>query len=316
MSPALRLTGLLPAAYSPLAQDGRLRLEVIDLMADLFAEVEVGGVFVGGTTGECHSLTVDERKQLTERWVEAADGRFPVVVHVGSNCLPHAQELAAHAADAGAAALAVMAPSFFRPRNVADLVDYCRDVASAANAPFYYYDIPNMTGVSLRMDHFLEAAARQIPTFNGLKYTNPDLMTLQTCLHFDNGAYDILFGCDEILLTGLALGAQGAIGSTYNYAAPVYQRVMRAMQQGDLPAARRAQLEAVELIRAQQEFGVIAAGKAIMNMMGIPCGPTRSPLHALSCEESRQLYERVRHLDVFLRPLTAPAAAANFTVHG
>ncbi len=68
------------------------------------------------------------------------------------------------------------------------------------------------------------------PTFRGVKYTNPDLCELQRTLSFGDGAFDILWGTDEALLAGLSLGCRGAVGSTYNFAAPIYQRVITAFE--------------------------------------------------------------------------------------
>src|SRR5262249_2255145 len=161
-----------------------------------------------------------------------------------------------------AAAIAVMAPNFFKP-SLDDLIAYCAEIAAAApNTPFYYYDIPTMTGVSMPTARFLEQAAKSIPTLHGVKFTNNDLMTLQECLALQS--CDIVFGYDELLLAGLALGVKGAVGSTYNFAAPLYHRLINAFERGDLVAARQAQLQSVRMIRTLQEFGFSRASKAMM----------------------------------------------------
>ena len=138
-------------------------------------------------------------------------------------------------AKSGAAAVAVMSPSYFKPATIQDLVDFCAPIAAEAEPlPFYFYDIPGMTGVRLKMSEFLYQARFQIPTLCGLKYSNDDLLELQECVRLDNGAFDVLFGSDECLLAGLCLGIRGAVGSTYNFAAPVYQRLMKAFDKHDL----------------------------------------------------------------------------------
>ena len=112
--------------------------------------------------------------------------------------------------------------------------------AEAEPLPFYFYDIPGMTGVRLRMSEFLYQARFRIPTLCGLKYSNDDLLELQECVRLDHGAFDVLFGSDECLLAGLCLGIRGAVGSTYNFAAPVYQRLIKAFEKHDLETARAA----------------------------------------------------------------------------
>jgi N-acetylneuraminate lyase len=303
---SLRLIGLVAAPHTPLHADGSLALDVIERQAELLLATGVRGVFVCGTTGESHSLTLDERMRVAERWVAVAAGRFPVVVHVGHNCLADARTLAAHAQRTGADAIAAAAPCFFKPATVAELTDACAAVASAAPAlPFYFYDIPGMTGVTVSAAALLERGSAYVPNLAGVKFTNGDLITLQECLALGDD-FDVVFGYDELLLAGLALGVRGAVGSTYNFAAPLYQRLLTAFAASDLETARRLQRQSVALVRVLQCFGVVRAGKALMALLGIDCGPVRPPLAPMTAAEVAQLYEGVRHLDIFARPLQPP----------
>ena len=302
-----RLSGLIAAATTPMDKTGELNLSVIPQQAQLLIESGVQGVFVCGTTGECHSLSLAERLQVAEGWIAAAKDRLRIVIHVGSNSLPDARALAAHAERIGADAISTVAPFFFKPSNVNDLVDFCAAIAQAApDLPFYYYHIPVLTGVNLPMIPFVEQAVRNIPTFAGLKYTDEDLMTLHECLLFQKGRLNVLYGRDEILLSALVLGVDGAVGSTYSYAAPVYLRIMDAVAKGDILGARREQAKAVEMIAALDGAGGLRAGKAVMAMLGVDCGPVRLPLRSMTDAEIRALYEMIKHLDVFPRPLQPP----------
>jgi N-acetylneuraminate lyase len=302
-----RLTGLVAASYTPFLADGRLNPACIDRQAEYFAASGIAAVFACGTTGECHSLTTSERKEVAARWVSSAAGRFKVVIHVGHNSLPDAQSLAAHAQELGATAIAAMSPFFFKPAGVEELVELCAALAAAApQLPFYFYDIPSMTGVKFATAEFLERGVERIPTLAGVKFTSTDLMVYQECAAAAGGRFDVLYGHDEMLLPALACGARGAIGSTYNYAAPIYHRLIEAFEKGDLATARRAQLESVRLVRALQGPGVVRGGKVIMSMLGIDCGPVRLPLAPVSRDEARRLYEAIRHSEVFAGRLAAP----------
>ena len=235
------LSGLIPACHTPFTPNGALNASMIAGQVELLRESGIRGVFVGGTTGEFASLTLEERMLLVDRWCEAAGGSLRVAVHVGHNCLSEAIHLAAHARQAGAAAIAVMSPSYFKPSTIQDLVDFCAPIAAEAEPlPFYFYDIPAMTGVRLKMSEFLYQARFKIPTLCGLKYSNDDLLELQECVRLEQGAFDVLFGSDECLLAGLCLGVRGGVGSTYNFAAPVYQRLRQAFDKHDLETARCA----------------------------------------------------------------------------
>src|SRR5690606_13515338 len=155
-----------------------------------------------GSTGEGHSLTVAERRSITRRWVEATRGTsLRVIAHVGHLCQQDATTLAAAAQSDGADALAALPPSYFKPESVAELIRFLAPIAGAAgDLPFFYYDIPGMTGVSLSAVEFLEKGERALPSLAGIKYTNPDMIQLQECLHAANGRFEILFGIDECLL--------------------------------------------------------------------------------------------------------------------
>ena len=221
--------------------------------------------------------------------------------------LPRPSALAAHARKAGAAAIAVMAPSYFKPATIQDLIDFCAPIAAEADPlPFYFYDIPGMTGVRLRMSEFLYQARFRIPTLCGLKYSNDDLLELQECVRLDHGAFDVLFGSDECLLAGLCLGIRGAVGSTYNFAAPVYQRLMQAFEKHDLETARAVQGKSIDLIKTLGEFGFLAASKSVMAMLGVDCGPVRPHCRNLTLEQRLALWERLAALDIFPRPLKRP----------
>src|SRR5208337_4456287 len=219
-------------------------------------------------------------------------------VHVGHNCLPEAISLAAHARQTGAAAVAVMSPSYFKPATIQDLIDFCAPIAAEAEPlPFYFYDIPGMTGVRLKMSEFLYQARFQIPTLRGLKYSNDDLLELQECVRLDHGAFDVLFGLDECLLAGLFLGIRGAVGNTFNFAAPVYQRLMQAFGKRDLDIARAEQGKSIDLIKTLGEFGFLAASKNVMAMLGVDCGPVRPPLRNLTIDQRLALWQRLTELE-------------------
>lgn len=272
-------TGLVPAVLTPFTPDGSLNLAAVEKQAELAVRDGVAAAFVGGTTGEFSSLTTSERKELATRWTRVLKGTpVRLIVHVGSNCLAESRELAAHAESLGAAAVAMLAPSYFKPRTSELLIDCCREVAAAApNTPFYFYDIPSMTGVSFVVADWIDAAAARIPTLAGVKFTNPDLMTYQRLLRACGGRLDVLFGMDEQFLAALALGGRGAVGSGYNFAAPLFNRLLASADGGDSATARELQFRSVELIVLMFRVGYLAAAKELMRMRGIELGAVRLP---------------------------------------
>lgn len=286
-----RLRGLVAATHTPFHADGSLNLAIVEKQAAHLLSNNVTAVFIGGTTGESSSLSLEERHLLAKCWTEVARGTaMHVVVHVGSNALTDARALAEDAQQLGAHAIAALSPSYFKPRTLDALIACAADIAAAAPAtPFYFYDIPSMTGVSFPMVDFLAQASERIPTLAGLKFTNADLMSFQLCLNADGGAWDVPFGCDEFLLAALALGATGAVGSTYNFAAPIYTRLIAAFGRGDLAAARMEQFRSVQLVQLLSGVGFMGAAKAVMGMLGVEVGPARLPNGTPSVEQVKKL---------------------------
>lgn len=297
----IRLHGLVAATHTPFDSLGELQLQSIEKQAEHLARTGVQTVFICGSTGESHSLTVLERMKMAERWSQVVKGTsLRLVVHVGSNCLSDARSLAAHAQANSALAIAALAPSYFKPKSVDALIDCCAFIASAApELPFYFYDIPSMTSVHFSMSDFLARAGNRVSTLAGIKFTNSDLMSYQRCLQADATRWDIPWGVDEYLLAALSLGAKGAVGSSYNFAAPIYQRIIQAFDQGDLTAARMEQFRSVQLIELLARFGYMAAAKTVMGFLGVPVGAPRLPNTSLQSTEANQLRGELEKLDFF-----------------
>lgn len=280
---------------TPFDAKGNVDLSQIEKLAAHLSSSGVSGVFLCGSTGEGMSLSVRERMEIAEAWADSAPNYgLRTIAQVGANSQRDAIDLAAHAAQTGLDAISAHAPCYFRPQSVNHLVAFFAPVAAAAaDTPFYYYDIPQLTGVDLPTAKFLKVAPTEIPTLAGVKFTNPNLALLQECLQVDNGRFDIFFGCDEALLAGYALGARSAIGSTYNYMAPLAHHIIRAFDAGDFDLARSLQMKAVDAVSILAEYGYLVAAKSIMRIFDIDCGGVREPLHGLKEDQKGEITQRL-----------------------
>lgn len=286
----MHLTGLVAATFTPMQPDGSLNLAMAKPIVDHLIRTGITGLYVCGSTGEGPLLTNDERKKTAAAYVEAAAGRVPVVVQVGHSSVVEARELAAHAQQIGADATSAVAPYYFKPSSVKVLVDCLAEIAGGApKLPFYYYHIPELSGVNANMVEMLQHAPTKMPNFAGIKFTAPFINELQMLLAVSKGRFDILFGRDEMLLSGLSGGSPGAVGSTYNFAAPLYRRVIDAFQRGDVKEAERCQGLAVTMVDIILRYRGHAGLKATMSLIGLDCGPTRLPIVALNPDEIANL---------------------------
>jgi len=297
----MKLTGLIAAPHTPLRHDYSLNLEAVTDQAAHLAKTGVKGIFIGGTTGECHSLSTSERIELFEAWSEAGKARELVnVAHVGHNNLPDCRALVEAARASGADAIGAMAPTFFKPTSVDELIDWFALLTEVApELPFYLYDIPSMTGVSLDTADFLRRGRERLPSLVGVKFTNPDQGLLRECMQVEDGAFDLLFGTDEKLLDGLKIGCKGAVGSSYNFAANVYHPILEAYEQGDMETANLWQDRSIQTIDTIAAHGYLPGAKAVMEMLGVACGPARPPLVNLTDTAKATLQTELEEIGFF-----------------
>ncbi|MCF3109372.1 dihydrodipicolinate synthase family protein [Niabella sp. CC-SYL272] len=276
-----RLEGLIAAPFTPMKKDGSLNLKIIPEYYRFLKHNHIIGAFINGSTGEGASQTREEKKMVAEAWAEATrdDATFKVINLVGGTSMQDCIEMAAHTARSGLYAVSFTAPYYFKPHSPQALAECCRIVAAAApQTAFYYYHIPVLTGCNISMYDLLKAVDGSIPNFAGIKYTHEDFMDFLSCMYLDHGRYDMLWGRDENMLSALALGSFGAVGSTYNYAAPLYHQLIDAFKTGALEKARDLQYLSIEMIRLLGKYGGIATGKAFMKLAGVDCGRFRLPV--------------------------------------
>ncbi len=295
-----KITGLVAATFAAYNEDGEINLEAIPHIVEKLIEDGASGVFVCGTNGEGPNLTIDERMAIVEAYVKAVNKRITVMVHVGHSSVKEARKLAAHAERAGADAFSSVSAFYFKPASVKALVTSLAAIASAApNTPFYYYNIPHLTGVSMDMLELIKAAEEMIPNFAGLKYTATTLHEYEACLNYKEGKYDILYGLDEMLLGAIAVGAKGAVGSTYTYATPLYKKIIENFENNNIDEARRLQMVSIKMVQSLVKFSPIPAQRAIVDMGGFDLGPCRLPLVSLTSEERKKLKDDLESNNFF-----------------
>lgn len=299
------IEGIVPAVFTPLQSNGDLNLTKVSEIVDHLAVQGITALYVCGATGEGPHLTEAERMAVAEAYRQTTEGRMRLIVQVGHNSLRQARILATHAADIGADAISATPPHFFRMTSEEILLESLAEIsAGAPELPLYYYHIPRLTGVTVNLYRLLQLAAEHLPTLRGVKYSDFTIFELQACVESSDRKFNILFGSDEMLLSGLVGGAQGAVGTTYCFAAPLYLRLFQAFRDGDLTTARQAQSKSVRLVRLIERYagpaGNLPAMKAVMKLIGLDCGPLRLPLPTLS-ETAVKGLQKLLEQEGFLR---------------
>jgi N-acetylneuraminate lyase len=226
--------------------------------------------------------------------------KLKIVVHVGTSNLMEAAAMAEHAQSSGVDGIAMVPTFYFRPKDLNDLVKQCEYIAGVApTLPFFYYNIPSLTGVNFPMIRFIELAAKRIPNFAGIKNSFNDLVDYQHCLHFAKEKYALYWGSDEVFTMLYAGGNRHYVGSTYNYMNSLYLKVIDAIADGDHDTVAKLQADADAIYHVILAYNNIISGKEMMKFMGVDCGPVRRPLNSLSVTDSQTLLQKLKATPIF-----------------
>ena len=298
------------APFTPMHPNGDLNLAMIPDYARFLAQNGVKGAFIGGSTGEGVSMSFPEKMALIQAWGETNEPNLQKIILVGGTSQAESILLAKEADRCGFDAVAVLAPYYFKPANVELMARFCIGIGEAVpNLGLYFYHIPALTGASLSMIDFLTVIDGRLPNFRGIKYTHNDLMDFRRCLLFADGKYDILWGWDEIFLAAMAMGARGAVGSTFNYAAPVYQELMAAFDAGNLDRARAMQDQSISIVKLLGKYGGIAVGKAFMRAVGLDCGQFRLPIANMTDAQYQDFLADLEQINFHAQASLMPVSA-------
>ncbi len=290
-------SGIWPALVTPLTSEGQVDARATEQLVNDLISTGIGGLYVCGGTGEGVLLSPTVRREMAEVVLSLVDGRVPVMVHVGAITTAVAVELAQHASMAGADALSAVPPFYFGYPFRA-VLDHFRAIAAAAEVPLYLYYIPGSTGTPFSAEQILEICS--LDGVAGLKYTSQDLYTLARLLALrDPDQVNVLSGPDELFLPCLALGCEGAVGTTYNFMPRLYVDIMQAFVQGDLSTARQLQYAADDIIAAIVPYGIIAATKALLGILGYKVGFGVPPMPRIEGEEAKKFRQALETAGLF-----------------
>jgi N-acetylneuraminate lyase len=310
MTQIQKIEGLVAAPFTPMHPNGELNLDLIPEYGRLLAQNGVKGAFIGGSTGEGVSLSFPEKLALVQAWGAVQEHGLQRIMLVGGTSQAEAILLAQAAEQHGFEAVAVLAPYYFKPAGVEQMAKFCIGIGEAVpDLGLYFYHIPALTGANLSMIDFLGCIDGRLPSFRGIKYTHNDLMDYRRCLLFGGGKYDILWGWDEIFLAAMAMGARGAVGSTFNYAAPLYHELMAAFDAGDLPRAQAMQDQSIEIVKVLVKYGGISTGKAFMRALGLDCGTFRLPVGNMSDAQYQEFLGSLEAIDFYAHASHMPVSA-------
>lgn len=287
MKTALR--GIYPALLTPFDANGNVNTNALEKLVEYNLNKGVAGFYVGGSTAEAFLLTERERNLVYEVVAKTTNGRGKLFAHVGCISTDQAVSFAKTAEKCGYDAISAIAPFYYK-FSFTQIKKYYYDIVDSTDLPMIIYNFPNFSGVNLSAEQVAEFFCD--PRFIGIKHTSNDYFALEQ-FKANFPEHTVFNGFDEMLLAGLSMGADGGIGSTYNFMAEKFVDIMAAFDKGDIQRAQNIQAEANRIIKALCKVGVMEAEKEVLNQLGFDFGNARAPFSILTDEQKAFIRENI-----------------------
>lgn len=288
---AKEFKGILAALVTPFDEEKKVNLPAAKKLVRYLIDHGADGFYVGGSTGEAFLMSSDERKALLEAVLEENNGEKLVLAHVGGISTADACDLAVHAEHAGADAISAISPFYYK-FNQEEIKQHYLSIVECSELPMFIYNFPNLSGFSLTPAMLDELAKNK--RIAGVKFTSNNFYDMERMKHA-HPELTIWSGFDEMLLSGLSAGADGAIGSTYNVLMPIAKRVYEAFKNNDIATAQVYQGMINEMLDHSIKHANLKVVRKILEMEGIPVGSCRAPFLPIKdagIEDAKFIHEK------------------------
>lgn len=282
----IKFEGILPALITPFERDGKtVNEQAARRLIELQLSQGANGFYILGGTGEGLVMGREQRERMCEIAIDEVKGRKPVICHIASMNLDEAIALAKHAERVGADAVASVPPLFFA-YSEGDIYDYYKAIAESIHIPLIIYYHP---AAQKDMRASLIAHIFEIDNVTGVKWSSTNLFEMMKLKTLTQGDMNIINGPDELLVEGLAAGADAGIGSTYNLMLPQFVEIYDLVRAGRIDEARAVQMKINPVIEVLLNYELIPAVKAGVTLMGYDGGDATYPMRRYTDAELKEL---------------------------
>jgi N-acetylneuraminate lyase/4-hydroxy-tetrahydrodipicolinate synthase len=268
-----KLIGLVPPLITPFDKNGEVNFEALTRLVD-FVKPWVHGFYVCGTYGLGPVMRPDQRKKVAEKIIANVNDQYAVVVHVGAPDTETVIELAKHAEDIGAHAVASVPPFYYRHSEKA-VLKFFEDLVRSINIPVYVYNNPPRVGYSVTPE--LALKLKEIGV-KGVKDSSFDVQTFVDYKLLTGDDFDVVVGTEALMLPTFILGAQAWIPGMSNYLPELVFKLYQAMINRDWENAKILQFKVNEIRRKLHGLGsTIELSYVILKIRGVEVGFPRKP---------------------------------------
>jgi 4-hydroxy-tetrahydrodipicolinate synthase len=274
------ITGIVPPMVTPFRPDVTIDEYVLRAETQYLIETaKVHGLAVCGSTGEGHTLSTEETRQITSVVTEEAAGRVPVIAGIIANSTAAVIERGKAVSDLGVAALQVTPVHYlFRPDDDS-MVRHFAEIAEATGLPVMIYNVVPWTYLSPQL---LTRIIDEVDGVIGVKQSAGDMKLLADLLIMAGDRARIMTAVDALLYPSFALGAVGAIAAILTAAPTLCVELWYAVQSRDHQKGRRLHETLLPIWNAIYADNLPANTRYCMELQGRQGGVPRAPMPASS----------------------------------
>ena len=293
---SFRMRGVVPPMITPFKENEEVDYDLLKTLVDFLKE-EVDGLFITGSYGCGPLMSLEERKKVTESTVKIVKNKIQVVVMVGTTNNRDSAELARHAKDAGADAIAAVCPYYFK--HTPDSV--CRffsDLITAVenDLPVYLYDNPGFQGYPISLETVKRLCCDV--GVHGIKDATFDILTHATYQRlFGSIGKDIVSGTEAMWLASSVLGAKAFIPGLGNVFPEICKKMFNETESGEFEKAKDTQFKINRIREIMYKASSTQMGVyAMLKIRGIISSYPRSPFINASQKETEAIRNELENL--------------------
>ena len=292
MQKGLKLEGIITALVTPFSKNDQVDEEALRELVQFQIKSGVNGLFPLGTTGMGPAMEPFERKRVAEVVVKEVEKKIPVIVQVGAADPIVTIDLARHAEQIGADAVASLTPFYYHP-GTESIIEHFRRLAAATKLPILVYNIPSNTGNNV--DAKLLVQLSRIPNIVGIKDSSRDFSQLLDFLTNVPHEFTVINGTDSYLFSALCAGVSAGVSATANAFPELFVEMYGSYKGSDLAKGEKLQKK-IHSLRSAMNNPPLAPYLEVLKMRGLKSGNVRLPLRQMNSEEVAALRSIVTRL--------------------
>lgn len=293
MKESKKYQGIIPPTITVFDSNGEIDREKTKKFLQYIISEGVHGIFVGGSTGESSLMTLEQRREIIDIGVEAAEGKVPVLAVTGHNSTRITVELTKYAEDAGATVAAAALPHYPRPLEEG-LYQHYKAVAKSVNIPIFVYNWLGQYGYSMEPE--MVARLAEDGYIRGIKDTHENIDHTAEIIRLTGGKISVLEGYESKILPALCLGADGSVCTIANLIPAEIVEIYSLFKSAKIEQAREKQLAIfplINLINTRHDYQLL---KDSIKLLGHDVGDAAMPTSKVRPDIMEKMKTELRKL--------------------